>query len=93
MGYDDTEIFALNSKFIERYQVILKHLRKVHHGYPADMSNKKWENTLRTMATWLEAMDEEIYSSDDYEEVNETINLVKTNFFKLFEEHFWSLWD
>lgn len=92
-GYDDTEIFATNNTFMERYEAILSHSLKVHHGYPADMTNEEWEHVLIKMINLLKMMDEEEYEIDNYEEIMLKTDKAKNDFFIMFSEHFWNLWD
>jgi hypothetical protein len=103
-GYDSVDCFETFSKFIERYSKILIEYKKTHHGYPCDMSNQKWEDIIDEMIYHLYYMDEDNIEKElcknvpdgwtpSVKTVDEIMVRHKDEFFKLFSEHFYNLWD
>jgi hypothetical protein len=103
-GYDSVDTFETFAKFIERYTKILTDLRKCHYGYPGNITEEEWDNILDEMIYHLHYMDEETVTEeleknvpDDWSASNKTTYEIlekhKNEFFKLFSEHFFSLWD
>lgn len=91
-GYDDTDVLNLNDNFTEKYLMILKDLRKSHHGFPGSITNEEWESVLDKMIYHLGGIEE---SEDwtDFEEENNRIDENISEFFKLMSEWFLDLWD
>lgn len=85
-GYDDTMWFSLDYHFVETYTVLITELRENLHGHPCDMTMEEWEGTLDKMLLLLSAMTDDDF---DYEWQEDA----KNEFFKLFSEHFYNLWD
>lgn len=56
-----------------------------------------WDNIISRMIELLDLMDETnpIYHTEeyDYKRTDESLTNAKNEFFKLFSEHFWNLWD
>ena len=103
-GYDDTEVFNMDMTFIDRYLKILKDFRKNHYGYPLGITNEQWDDILDEMIKHLSLMNEDNVIAElkngmpdsfepNYKTVNEIQNKHKDEFFKLFSEWFYSLWD
>lgn len=103
-GYDSVDIFDISGKFIDRYYKILTEYKKNMHGYPGTMSEEEWNNIIDKMLFHLYYMDEKNIEKELYKDVPEnwtlslqTTDLItekhKNEFFKLFAEHFYSLWD
>ena len=103
-GYDSVDTFSTFDKFVERYTNILKELRNRHYGYPLDLTEEKWDDILDEMIYHLHYMDEETVIKelekdvpDDWYASSKTVWEVmdkhKNEFFKLFSEYFYNLWD
>ena len=103
-GYDSVDTFETFAKFIERYTKILTELRKCHYGYPGTITNEEWENILDEMIYHLHYMDEETVIEElekdvpnDWNASGKTVSEImdkhKDEFFKLFSEYFYHLWD
>lgn len=103
-GYDSVDTFEIFAKFIERYSKILTDYRKHHVGYVGTMTNEEWEAIVDEMIYHLYYMDEERVIAelekdvpDDWSASHQTICEVmdkhKNEFFRLFSEYFYDLWD
>ena len=103
-GYDVVDTFETFAKFIERYTKILIEYRKTHVGYVGTMTNEEWEAIIDEMLYHLYYMDEEHVTDelekdvpDDWVASNKTTYEIlekhKDEFFKLFSEYFYNLWD
>jgi hypothetical protein len=102
--YDNVDIFSMDSKFIERYYKILTDFKKSLHGHPGRMSEEEWNKILDQMIFHLYYMDEEHIDEELCKDVPESwiptwntsgeiMEKHKNEFFKLFSEHFYDLWD
>lgn len=103
-GYDSVDTFEIFAKFIERYTKILKEYKKTHIGYCGTMTEEEWDNVIDEMIYHLYYMDEE-HVTDELEKdvpddwnassitVYEVMDKHKDEFFKLFSEYFYNLWD
>ena len=103
-GYDSVDCFETFAKFIERYTKILTDYRKNHVGYVGTMTNEEWEAIIDKMLYHLYYMDEEHITDelekgvpDNWSASNKTTYEIlekhKNEFFKLFSEYFYNLWD
>ena len=103
-GYDSVDTFETFAKFIERYTKILTEYRKYHVGYVGTMTEEEWDGIIDEMLYHLHYMDEHNVESelekdipDDWGVSQRTIDEVmvkhKDEFFKLFSEYFYNLWD
>ena len=103
-GYDSVDCFETFAKFTERYYKILTEYKKNHYGYPGTMSEEEWEDIVDEMIYHLYYMDQENVEKELCKDVPEdwipsclTVDDImerhKDEFFKLFSEHFYSLWD
>lgn len=103
-GYDNVDTFETFAKFIERYSNILKDLRNCHYGYPGTITEEEWDNVLDEMIYHLHYMDEETVTEELEKDVPDNWNASaktvyeimdkhKNEFFKLFSEYFFDLWD
>jgi len=102
--YDDTDIFAPCDKFIERYTKILKEFKENLNSHPCHMTSEEWIAIIDQMLFHLYYMDENNVDKELSKDVPESwipcgkasdqIMLKhKDEFFKLFSEHFYDLWD
>lgn len=103
-GYDSVDTFETFAKFIERYTKILTEYRKTHVGYAWNMTEEEWDGVIDEMLYHLHYMDEETVVKelekdvpDDWNVsakiVSEILDKNKNEFFKLFSEYFYNLWD
>lgn len=103
-GYDSVDTFETYQKFIDRYTKILTEYRKNHVGYVGTMTNEEWESIIDRMICCLHFMDEQnvrneleenIYDNwvASQESIDNIMNKYKNEFFKLFSEYFYNLWD
>lgn len=103
-GYDSVDTFETFYKFTNRYTKILTEYRKNHWGYVATMTNEEWEAIVDEMLYHLKYMDEETVTEELEKDVPkdwsvssitvyEVMEKHKNEFFKLFSEYFYNLWD
>ena len=103
-GYDSVDTFETFSKFTDRYSKILTELRNCHYGYPGTLTEQEWDNILDEMIYHLRYMDEETVTEELEKDVpedwivnNKTVYEImdkhKNEFFKLFSEYFYNMWD
>lgn len=103
-GYDDTETWELYYNFITRYKKILTRYRKKHCGYPGDLTEEEWDAIIDRMIHYLDMMDEQYVKKilckdmpEDYvpscATIHEINNRYKDEFFQMFSEWFYNLWD
>ena len=90
-GYDEYATWMTFSWFIDTMKPILISYRKNHCGYPIDLENEEWNNVIDKMISLLDDMDEDNpkYNKGNFEEMYKA----KDDFFKLFSEYFYNLWD
>ena len=102
--YDYVDTFSLCDKFIERYSKILKEFKENLHGHPGTMTEEEWNGIIDKMLFHLYYMDEENIDKELYKDVPDNwiatwdtsatiMEYHKNEFFKLFSEHFYDLWD
>lgn len=103
-GYDYVDTFGLCDKFIDRYYKILTEYKKNLHGHPAHMTEEEWNNIIDQMLFHLYYMDEDHIDEElgkdvpdswipTWKTTGEIMEHHKNEFFKLFSEHFYDLWD
>ena len=103
-GYDCVETFETFSTFIERYEKILTEYKNCMHSYPACMTWEEWNNIVDEMIYRLHYMNEDNVIDElrknvsedwypNYKTTSEIMNRHKDEFFKLFSEYFFDLWD
>ena len=103
-GYDYIDTFEAFSRFIERYTKIITDLKNNHFGHPFSLSDDEWNNILDDMLYHLYYMDEDNVTKElekdvpkkwraDLDTVGEVMNKHKDEFFKLFSEYFYNLWN
>lgn len=105
--YDNIDMYALCDKFIKRYSKILKAYKENLHGHPCHMTSEEWDEILDQLLFHLHYMDEDNVDNEIYKDIphnwiptSETsmkvyqiMNKHKNEFFKLFSEYFYDLWD
>ena len=103
-GYDYVDTFDTFAKFIDRYTKILKVYKENMHGHPGRMTEEEWNGIIDKMLFHLYYMDEENVDEELQKDVPESwivtcdttypiLEHHKNEFFKLFSEHFYDLWD
>ena len=103
-GYDNVDVFDTFYQFSKRYHKIFIELRKSNCSYPYNMTEEEWDNILDRMITHLYYMDETNVVnklendapkglSPSYSAIHKVMNKHKEEFFKLFSEYFYNLWD
>lgn len=103
-GYDYVDTFETYSKFIERYYKILTDYRNNMHSHPGTMNEHQWYAIVEKMLFHLYYMDEDHIDEElgkdvpdswipTWKTTGEIMEHHKNEFFKLFSEHFYDLWD
>lgn len=103
-GYDYVDTFETYAKFIDRYYKILKDYRENLHSHPGTMNEHQWNAIIDKMLLHLYYMDENHVDEelckdapDNWIVTLDTSYSImehhKNEFFKLFSEHFYDLWD
>lgn len=103
-GYDDVDRYCLYDGFIDRYTNVLKDYKKNMHGHLARFSEEEWNAIIDKMLLHLYYMDEDNVDEELGKDVPENwiprwdttypiMEHHKNEFFKLFSEHFYDLWD
>lgn len=103
-GYDYVDTFGLCDKFIDRYYKILTEYKKNLHGHPVHMTEEEWNNIIDQMLFHLYYMDENHIDEElgkdvpdswipTWKTTGEIMEHHKNEFFRLFSEHFYNLWD
>lgn len=102
--YDSVDVFDTFSRFTRRYTKILTDYKKNRIAHPATMTDEEWEAIVDNMLYHLHYMDEDVVTKElekdipdswyaSCKTVNYILNKHKDEFFKLFSEYFYCLWD
>lgn len=103
-GYDYVDTFETFAKFTERYYKILNDYKNHHNSHPFKLTEEEWNNIIDDMLRHLYYMDEENVEKELSKDVPEnwtvssktTYEIMekhKNEFFKLFSEYFFNIWD
>lgn len=94
-GYDEYATWETFNWFIDTMKSILTSYRKKHWGCPWDMDEEEWDGIIDKMIALLDDMDEcnPKYDEEEYNKQYEKMSVAKDEFFKLFSEYFYNLWD
>ena len=103
-GYDNVDVFDMFYQFNKRYHKIFIELKKDKCSHPCNMTKEEWDNILDKMITNLYYMDETNVVnkleedapegfSPSYVAIYTVMNRHKDEFFKMFSEYFYNLWD
>lgn len=98
-GYDEYATWETFDWFIDTMKSILTSYRENHCGYPCDLSEEGWDKIIDHMIELLDLMDEcnSKYDAEEYEKDwkkrYDEMYAAKDEFFKLFSEYFYNLWD
>ncbi len=87
-GYDDRFWWDMNDAFISLYTKLFKDFRDNMNSHPHNIGYIEWGNILDKMVNLLE----QIVSLEDNCEYGKAVEK-KNEFFKLFSEYFYDLWD
>ncbi|MBP5462000.1 MAG: hypothetical protein J6Y20_07745 [Lachnospiraceae bacterium] len=97
-GYSQNDVWNMYYWFIDNARPMLMTLLREHHGYPCGMTNEEYEQKLSEMIRLLDLMDED--KADEYlgvpcggESSYAFMEESKNQFFILFSELFYNLWD
>ena len=107
-GYDEYATWETFDWFIDTMREILTSYRKNHIGYPVPLTDreydeekvvKEYDEGLDKMISLLDDMDESNpkYKAEEYKNSSkdkyEEMYAAKDEFFKMFAEYFYCLWD
>lgn len=107
-GYDEYATWETFDWFIDTMKEILTNYRKRHQSYPIfniaimddgskefDKLCAKYDNDIDRMIVLLDAMDEHSEQYKDVSRVEKHYEMIKAKdeFFKLFANYFYDLWD
>lgn len=106
-GYDEIATWETFNWFINTMKSVLTRYNKTRQGTPLlgsledaniEEDEKMWQQIIKRMLELLDKMDEEYYISQmktkhKYEDYYPEMEKAKDEFFKLFSEHFYRLWD
>ena len=107
-GWADCDTWSIDMWFLEVVPQMLGHLRENRCSQPAHMTSEEWNSILGAMIFLLNEMNEETcsqqndieYTSDNADkflarerELSNYMDHCKDEFFKMFSEHFYDLWD
>lgn len=99
-GWAYSDVWSMDDWFIQTLEPMLRYLQAHHHGVPLGYTDEKWTQRLGRMADCLHLMDtgtvqEELFDGDltKYNEIFDAADKNKTEFFELFAEDFYGLWD
>ena len=98
-GYDEYATWETFYWFIDTMKPILQDYKKTMQGYPANMTEEEWNKIIDRMIELLDLMDEnnKKYLAEEYRKYplkgDTEREIAKNEFFKLFSEYFYNLWD
>lgn len=103
-GYDTLDVISTYSQFINRYTKVLTDLKNHLHSYPGRITEDEWISIIDKMLFHLYYMDENNVDEELSKDIPENwvpsletsyqiMEHHKNEFFKLFSEHFYDLWD
>ena len=87
-GYDNRFWWDMNNAFINLYTELFKEFRDNMNSHPHNIGHVEWKNILDKMVNLLEQM----WALEDNCEYGKALKK-KNEFFKLFSEYFYDLWD
>ncbi len=84
-GFDDRETWDFFHTHAQWVLPRLKRFRKIHGGYPCNLSAKKWKLYLKKMITAFELIcqDDMQVTNDRWDEVDEGLGLFRDYYFNL----------
>lgn len=94
-GYTYETLWSIDYWFLEIMPNILKEFREKTQSYPCRLTPEEWDEVLRKMEQYLYEMNDNNYDTEkmSYAEIAAAQMEAKDNFFKLFSEYFYDLWD
>lgn len=88
-GFDPSEVWNLDNTIAKFVYPRIKYFRTILHGYPNDLTEKKWDKILSKMeysfGTILKEDDDWQFNKDELKKVRKG--------FELFGKFFMNLWD
>jgi len=87
-GFSDTEVWNLDTTIAKFVLPRLKRLKEIHHGYPHNLTEEKWEEILETMIKGFE-----IYTKRDELNWSQSDSKIIKKSLKYFSKYFLNLWD
>ena len=97
-GWSDRDVQNIYGYFTKTMCSMLRYFRAHRRGHPTYMTQTEWNFILDRMITLLEDMDRNTCSKD-FTGINESIDRdqymvqCKNEFFQLFSQYFYDLWD
>lgn len=93
-GFDDSELWNLDSTFIAFALPRLKAFKESHAGWPADLSGmEEWDKKLQSMIDWMELYKEDALLECETEEERKSIEKKMDEGKKAFFDFFEALWS
>lgn len=92
-GWSECDSWNIDTWFMDTLLPMLTSYRKHHIGYPGYITFNEWNQILDRMIYLLKEMKEDDFSTEDIAKSYEHRNNCKDEFFKLFSEYFYHLWD
>jgi hypothetical protein len=107
-GYDEYATWETFNWFIDTMKPILQRYNSIRHGTPiivpnyfespdaaANENERMWDGIVNRMIELLDLMDEDNpkYDDMDWKQEETEMQAAKDEFFKLFSEYFYCLWD
>lgn len=99
-GWAYSDAWDMDVWFIQTLEPMLRYLQVHHHGVPFDYTDEKWTQRLGRMADCLHLMDADNVENELFQgdwkkavEIHEEMERNKAEFFRLFAEDFFALWD
>jgi len=94
-GYSDRDLWDLSCYLSDMLSRALSDLKKNKHGYPPELTEKKWDRILTDMQSGflaqLALMD--INTVTDSKEYTKELTAKMNKGLKLFAKHYMDLWD
>lgn len=97
-GWSELDVWNIDQYFIKTMRSMLKYYRTHHCGHPTYITPTEWNFILDRMITLLEEMDENTCSAtfdgiDAHIKKDQYMIQCKNEFFQLFSQYFYDLWD
>lgn len=81
-GFDDSETWALDCTIAKFIEPRLRRFKEIKAGYPANISEEKWDDILDKMIYAFECINKDT-TYDNEDQVNEGLDLFRKYFFNL----------
>jgi len=90
-GYADQDLWSLDTYLADWLPIAIRDLSRISHGYPTNLTEKKWNDILEKMARGFEAHNKQFDLEEDME--FKKLKKIEKEGIKLFAKYFDSLWD